>query len=71
MEREPWPIDALASNKIIKARVGLAFVATDVGALGASVHIPVDEARIVAFDIGAIFLELLTEVRSAVIGASP
>ena len=41
--------------------VGLAFVASDVSALGAGVDIPVDEARIVAFDVRAIFLELLAE----------
>src|SRR5262249_38660714 len=42
-------------------RVGLAFIATDVSSLGARVDIPVDEARIVAFDVGAIFLEFLAE----------
>jgi hypothetical protein len=42
-------------------RVGLAFVAADVSALGARVHIPVDEARVVAFDVRAVFLELLAE----------
>ncbi len=42
-------------------RVGLADVALDVGALGARVDVPVDEARIVAFGVGAILGELLAE----------
>ena len=44
-----------------QSRVGLAFVAADVRALGARVDVPVDEARIVAFDVRAILLELLAE----------
>jgi hypothetical protein len=44
-----------------QSRVGLAFVAADVCALGAGEDVPVDEARIVAFDVRAIFLEFLAE----------
>ena len=44
-----------------EAGIGLAEEALDIGALGAREHVPVDEARIVAFDVGAILLELLAE----------
>jgi hypothetical protein len=49
-------------------RIGLADIALDVGALGARVHVPIDEPRIVAFAVRLVLGELLaeTEERRAV-----
>ena len=44
-----------------ESRVRLADEALDVRAVGARIHVPVDETRIVAFRVGAILGELLAE----------
>src|SRR5262249_405836 len=47
-----------------EARVGLALISANVRALGARKHVPVDEARVVALDVGAELRKFLAEAEA-------
>ena len=42
-------------------RIGLAEISLDIGSVGASVNIPVDESRVIALRVRSVFRELLAE----------
>lgn len=48
-------------QKYHQMRIGLAEISLDIGSVGASINIPVDESRVIALRVRSVFRELLAE----------